>query len=221
MTIQEHHNAIERLLSDTLSRLASEMTGIADELRADPICYVTTIFQRLRTIEFASKLQHDWRKIKEEKRHHPGEAESNDIHAKLSLFLNVLLKRSQDDISFQFARRCFWAWAVMPRQQKESGEALDVCFGMNAGEVLVLSAAAQIGYSMSNPSLSLAQWHDRLSDYSGIKSHERIQTLEILLIEKGILSDRTENQSILLTTQLTERGQCLIDLHNRFPLAEH
>ncbi len=203
----EHH------MRKALGEYALKTTGVSDQKRKDPLGYVTTIFGRLRNVEFLKQLHTDCEHLCKQKPFHDDSSVEHTLIACFTLIVDRLAQDSFDEITFSAVRKCFLSIMAEIDALKEA-DALNIlqpCVEVQAGELLVLQAYHEIEQAPM-ASGAINNWMSALIQHTGISSQERIERYTISLVEKQLLQLKSKNDiKCEPMHELTEIGSAVAD----------
>jgi len=185
------------VLRQTLSHLASGITGIASSSRQELILSVGQIVQKMIAGQCLSALLAEWDKYKKQGRIKDDYQFTEQHKACLQEMLDFLDKDIPDEIRFRMMKQVFLVGATEVVSDRDSHlplQFIKIARSLSSGEVLVLQAtyhfAKDQGLWGEAGQGHAPAWLQTIAEQSGLKYPELVESHEDNLVEKHLLTKR-------------------------------
>ncbi|MDX8387197.1 MAG: hypothetical protein R8M46_01500 [Ghiorsea sp.] len=184
------------ILADTLTGMVEGLTGVASSPRNELILSVSHIFQRMRGGKFLSTLLGEWNDYRAKGKVQDDYQGTEQHKVCLQELLEFLDKDSPDEVRFNVLKQIFLVAASEEVSDRESllpQQYMKIIRSLSSGAVIVLASAYKI-HEKHNGSYEGHQgavtWIQSVSDESGLKYPELVETFERELMSKRLVSPR-------------------------------
>lgn len=186
----------ESVLSSTLKGLVEGLTGVATSSKKELILSISHTFQRMRGGQFLSTLLEEWNGYREKGKVRDDYQETEQHQVCLQELLDFLENDSPDEVRFNVLKQVFLVAASEEASDRDSllpQQFMKIARSLTSGEATLLSTIwvmAKENNGQYREHYSAADWLKEVTEQSGFKFQELVETHEDGLIEKKLINQR-------------------------------
>lgn len=187
-TETRHHDLLKKRVRQVLGKHVLKTSGVPEKDRKDSIQYVSTLFKRIRNVEYLKRFEADISQLASTYTE-PIDLSSQKILLEcFDQIVNCIENDRGNEITVNALRKCFISLAmeISALNHEHALSVLNHCIHLSAGEILVLQAYYDSEKNADSAG-RIKNWLAALSQHTGIEFNKRLEMHINSLQQKGLL----------------------------------